>query len=147
MAVLELLYEQGLDLDRPYVEYWYQEQTAGQDLWPHVDFNDKLRLRLSHGESIPPEKLMSPITIACYLETNDLEGGELCISEKSWLEYEREIQPVEALREELFKYSYEMYKPQQNEVLYFEGSRWYHWINPVKSGSRRSMLINFWDEI
>ncbi len=31
-------------------------------------------------------------------------------------------------------------------VLYFEGSRYYHWINEVKSGSRKSILINFWND-
>jgi hypothetical protein len=147
LAVLELIHEQGYVSDRPYIEYWFQEQTAGQQLWPHVDFNDKLRHRLAQGESIPPERLMSPITIACYLETKNLYGGEFCISSRSWLDYEREIHPAEALKEEMLKYDYECYNPNRNDLLYFEGSRWYHWINPVVLGSRKSMLINFWDEI
>lgn len=146
-AILEFLKRQKFCCSREYVEYWFQEKETGQDLWPHVDFNDKLRIKLSQGESVPPERLMSPITIACYLEIHDMEGGELCISDRSWLDYEREIQPVEELRKEMYRHAYELISPKQGDVLYFEGSRYYHWINTVRSGSRKSMLINFWDEV
>lgn len=146
-AVLEFLKRQQFGCSREYIEYWFQEKETGQDLWPHVDFNDKLRIKLSEGELISPERLMSPITIACYLEVNQMEGGELCISDRSWLDYEREIQPVEELRKEMYRYSYESISPKQGDVLYFEGSRYYHWINTVSNGSRKSMLMNFWDEV
>lgn len=145
-AVLEFLDREQFSCNKQYVEYWYQAQEVSGDLWPHVDFNDKLRLRLQEGENVDRRELMSPMTIACYLETIDLVGGEFCISERSWLDYEREISPVEALKEELLKYTHESYAPTQGAVLYFEGSRYYHWINPVKKGFRRSMLINFWDD-
>lgn len=146
-AVLEFLDRQQFDCNKTHIEYWYQAQEASQDLWPHVDFNEKLRHRINAGEQLKPEELMSPITIACYLEANNLVGGEFCISERSWLDYEREITPPEALKEELLKYTYESFQPTEGDVLYFEGSRYYHWINEVKSGSRKSILINFWNDI
>lgn len=146
-AVLEFLDREQFRCNKKYIEYWFQDKSSDENLWPHVDFNDMLRLRLAKGEQISRERLMSPITISCYLDIQDLEGGEFCISECSWLNYEREIQPEEALREEISKYIYESYKPVTGDVLYFEGSRYYHWINKVLSGTRKSVLINFWDEI
>jgi hypothetical protein len=111
-----------------------------------VDFNEKLRHRIDAGQKLKPEELMSPITIACYLEATDLIGGEFCISERSWLDYEKELSPPEVLKEELLKYTHESFQPFEGAVLYFEGSRYYHWINEVKRGSRKSILINFWDD-
>lgn len=146
-AIIEFLDRQGFGCDKRYVEFWFQQQSANDSLWPHVDFNDKLRLKLAEGHKIPPEKLMSPITIACYLQAEDMEGGELCISHCSWLDYEYEIHPPEALMKELLNYTYETYKPITGDVIYFEGSRWYHWINQLERGTRKSILINFWDEI
>lgn len=146
-AILEFLNRQGFGCSNKYIEYWFQKRQIDDGHWPHVDFNEFTRKKLADGETVPPEKLMSPITIACYLETDDLEGGEFCISERSWLDYEREIQPAEALLEELHKYTYETYKPTAGDVLYFEGSRYYHWINKITRGTRKSMLINFWNEV
>lgn len=133
-AVLILLQRLDFKFTRKYVEYWFQHQTAGQDLWPHVDYNKTIGVE-------------SPITLACYLEVNDLVGGELCISEKTWLTINKDLNSLKALKEELLKCNHECYSPVENDVLYFEGSKYYHWINPVVSGSRKSMLINFWDEI
>lgn len=146
-AIVEFMRRQNFGCNKKYVEFWFQQQVADQALWPHVDFNDKLRIRLSKGEQIEQHRLMSPITIACYLEANDMEGGELCISHRSWLDYETEIQPAEELMKELLHHTYETYKPVTGDVLYFEGSRYYHWIQKLTRGSRKSMLINFWDEI
>ena len=146
-AIVEFLDRQGFGCNKKHAEFWFQQQVESDSLWPHVDFNDKLRLKLSEGEKIPPEKLMSPITIACYLQVDDMEGGDLCISHRSWLDYEREIHPVEELKKELLKYTYETFKPMTGDVLYFEGSRWYHWIDTLTQGTRKSMLINFWDEV
>ena len=56
------------------------------------------------------------------------------------------IYDEEVLKEELLKYTHESFQPFEGAVLYFEGSRYYHWINEVKRGSRKSMLINFWDD-
>lgn len=147
IAIMEFLDRQGFGCSKKYVEYWFQSKIKEENLWPHVDFNEVNRVRLANGESISPERLMSPITIACYLESQNLIGGELCISQRSWLDYEREIQPPEDLHKELCKYIYETYKPTTGDVLYFQGSRYYHWINRVLNGTRKSMLINFWDEI
>lgn len=145
-AVLEFLDREQFSCNKPHIEYWYQAQEVSGNLWAHVDFDEKLRHRINAGERLKPEELMSPITISCYLEANNLIGGEFCISERSWLDYEREISPPEALKKELLKYTYESFQPTEGAVLYFEGSRYYHWINEVKSGSRKSILINFWDD-
>lgn len=146
VAVLEFLDREQFNCSKTHIEYWYQSYEVSGDLWAHVDFNEKLRNRIDAGEKLKPEELMSPITISCYLEANNLVGGEFCISERSWLDYEREISPPEALKKELLKYTYESFQPIEGAVLYFEGSRYYHWINEVKSGSRKSILINFWDD-
>jgi hypothetical protein len=145
-AVLEFLDREQFNCSKTHIEYWYQSHESSGDLWPHVDFNEKLRHRISAGQKLKPEELMSPITIACYLEATDLEGGEFCISERSWLDYDREPSDPEVLKEELLKYTHESFQPTEGAVLYFEGSRYYHWINEVKRGSRKSILINFWDD-
>lgn len=145
-AVLEFLDREQFNCNKTHIEYWYQSQQGSGDLWPHVDFNEKLRHRINAGQKLKPEELMSPITIACYLEATDLEGGEFCISERSWLDYEKELSPPVDLKEELLKYTHESFQPFEGAVLYFEGSRYYHWINEVKRGSRKSILINFWDD-
>lgn len=145
-AVLEFLDREQFNCNKTHIEYWYQVREVSGNLCPHVDFNEKLRHKINAGEKLKPEEQMSPITIACYLEATDLIGGEFCVSERSWLDYEREISPPEALKEELLKYAYESFEPTEGAVLYFEGSRYYHWINEVKSGSRKSILINFWDD-
>ena len=146
VAILEFLDRQQFNCNKTHIEYWYQAQETSGSLSAHVDFNEMLRHRINAGEQLKPEELMSPITISCYLEATDLIGGEFCISHKSWLDYEREITPPEALKEELLKYTHESFQPTKGAVLYFEGSRYYHWINEVKSGSRKSILINFWDD-
>ena len=144
-AVLEFLDREQFNCNKTHIEYWYQAYKSSGDLWPHVDFNEKLRHRIDAGEKLQPKELMSPITISCYLEAIDLEGGEFCISERSWLDYEKELSPPEVLKEELLKYTHESFQPTEGAVLYFEGSRYYHWVNEIKSGSRKSILINFWD--
>ena len=145
-TVLAFLDREQFNCSKTYIEYWYQVREASGDLWPHVDFNEKLRNRIEAGEKLKPKELMSPITIACYLEATDLVGGEFCISERSWLDYDKEPGDPEVLREELLKYTYESFQPTEGAVLYFEGSRYYHWINEVKSGYRKSILINFWND-
>lgn len=146
-AVLDLLKREGYRYDSKYIEYWFQNHREDGKLWPHVDFNHGLRIRLHHGEQISPEKLMSPMTIACYLDVQDLVGGEFCISQRSWLDYEKEISDINVLEKEVLKFDYEAYLPVTGDILYFEGSRYYHWINHIFSGKRVSMLINFWNEI
>ena len=145
-AVLEFLDREQFSCNKTHIEYWFQSQEGSGDLWPHVDFNEKFRHRISAEQKLKPEELMSPITIVCYLEATGLEGGEFCISERSWLDYEKELNDPVDLKEELLKYTHESFQPFEGAVLYFEGSRYYHWINEVKRGSRKSILINFWDE-
>ena len=145
-AVLEFLDREQFGCNKTHIEYWFQSKEFSEHLLPHVDFNVKLAARINAGEQLEPEELMSPITIACYLEATDLEGGEFCISERSWLDYEKELNDPVDLKEELLKYTHESFQPFEGAVLYFEGSRYYHWINEVKRGSRKSILINFWDE-
>lgn len=145
-AVLEFLDREQFNCNKTHIEYWYQAHESSGDLWPHVDFNEKLRNRIDAGEKLQQKELMSPITISCYLEAIDLEGGEFCVSERSWLDYERELSPPEVLKEELLKYTHESFQPTAGAILYFEGSRYYHWVNEVKRGSRKSMLFNFWDD-
>ena len=72
-AVLEFLDREQFNCSKTHIEYWYQEYKSSGDLWPHVDFNEKLRHRIEAGEKLQPEELMSPITISCYLEAIDLE--------------------------------------------------------------------------
>jgi hypothetical protein len=146
IAILEFLDRQQFNCNKTHIEYWYQAQEVSGALSAHVDFNEMLRHRINAGEHLKPEELMSPITIACYLEATDLIGGEFCISHKSWLDYDKEPGNPEVLREELLKYTHESFQPFEGAVLYFEGSRYYHWINEVKRGSRKSILINFWND-
>ena len=146
-AILELLRRECFGCSRNYIEYWFQDRKENESHWPHVDFNEFSRAKLADGKKVLPEELMSPITIACYLEINNMIGGEFCISERSWQDYESEIQPEDARLKDLLQYTYETYKPVTGDVLYFEGSRYYHWIQKLHSGSRKSMLINFWNEV
>jgi hypothetical protein len=39
---------------------------------------------------------------------------------------------------------HETFMPRDNDIIYFEGSRYFHWINTVVEGERKSMMINFW---
>lgn len=146
-AVLEMLSREGHEYDSKYIEYWFQNHGPGGKLWPHVDFNHGLRIRFHYGEKISQDNLMSPMTIACYLDVEDMVGGEFCISERSWLDYEHEISDINVLEKEMNSYSMESFSPKTGDILYFEGSRYYHWINQMVSGKRVSMLINFWNEI
>lgn len=146
-TMLQFLNDQSYDYSDKQIEYWFQHHTTGSRLGPHCDYNHKVRAKGSGGEwlhTYDKSMVMSPITIACYLEITNLEGGELAISPYTWFE---EPFPL-TLSEESFKKIYasdiQYISPQQDDVLYFEGSKYYHWIEPVKHGERKSMMINFW---
>jgi hypothetical protein len=143
-AVLAFLRDEGMEYKGLKVEYWFQSQTIGEQLAPHCDYNHYAR---SDQTFSPPQWLeegkekyfLSPITLATYLEvSDDMEGGELMISHTQWSE--DSINPPDGIED----MPREAYNPTLYDVVYFRGSYHYHWIAPVKQGSRKSMLINFW---
>lgn len=148
-AVFSFLREENYDFSNKLVEYWFQYKMTTEDLPPHCDYNHLVRMVGSQEKtgwvhSVPKNLLMSPITIAVYLEIpDDLQGGELCISEKDWFNVE---DPLRFTNSSLIIKSlpHEKIKPIQDQVLYFEGSKYFHWINTIRRGTRKSMLINFW---
>lgn len=143
-TVLELLTNENIDYSNKVIEYWFQYQTEGGLLTPHCDFNCFVRKDVPQenvGEYLKTvtdlEQYLSPITLSCYLEvSDDMVGGNLCISNYTW---EDNVSIDTILNSE-----YEKYFPTQNEVLHFYGSTYYHWIDKVISGTRKSMLINLW---
>lgn len=150
-AVLKLLELEEYDSSNKIIEYWFQHQLPGQSLGPHCDYNHKIRsIPLNHGgkwlHDYPRELVMSPITIGCYLKIGNTTGGELCISDKDWFDVQDPLVYSEACLQEIMSCPYETFMPRDNDVIYFEGSRYFHWINPVIEGERKSMMINFWPE-
>lgn len=145
-AILDFLKSQELEFKGKKIEFWFQEQSNGNGLVPHCDYNFYARnapgfIPFEWLGTHKEEYFLSPITLSIYLEvSDDMEGGELCISEKSWMDYSK----FEITKEELLQEPYEIYNPIQNEVLYFNGSMYFHWIEPVTKGRRKSVLINFW---
>ena len=114
----------------------------------HCDYNHKVREHiLDQGQwlhTVEKEKIMSPITIGCYLEATNLEGGDLVISQHTWFD---EVTPTfidEHMQLRIDSAPCERYTPQVDGVIYFEGSKHFHWIEEVTSGERKSMMINFW---
>lgn len=149
-AVFAFLGEEGYDYSNKLVEYWFQYKMTTENLEPHCDYNHLVRMVGCQNEKgwvhkVPKQLLMSPITIAVYLEIpNDMKGGELCISDKDWFDLE---DPLKFSTTDLIlikNSSHEKIIPKQDEVLYFEGSRYFHWINTIANSTRKSMLINFW---
>lgn len=147
-AIIKLLDNEGYDYTNRYIEYWFQHQTKGQHLRPHCDYNHLIRRGSVIQDSswihtVDKSKVMSPITIGCYLKVGNMVGGELCISELDWFD---EPEPMKIQPEKYTEHPFETYMPRDNDIVYFEGSRYYHWINPVIEGERKSMMINFWPE-
>ncbi len=147
-AVIELLNHEGYDYSNKIIEYWFQHQIKNQELKPHCDYNHLIRKGSVVQDSswihaVDKDKVMSPITIGCYLKVGNMVGGELCISELDWF---NEPEPMRIHPDEIIKAPYEIYMPRDNDIVYFEGSKYYHWISPVIEGERKSMMINFWPE-
>lgn len=146
-AIIELLNQEQIDYSDKKIEYWFQHQIAGQSLAPHCDYNHNVReaMPLEEGgkwlHNTDTKYTMSPVTLACYLEAIDLVGGELCISECTWFNHPN---PTVIIAGDIEQYPYETYTPVQDDLLHFEGSRYFHWINKVEQGERKSMMINFW---
>jgi hypothetical protein len=142
-TVIKFLDAEEFDYRDKDIEYWFQKKTVGESLSAHCDYNMFVRNGTISADYEHKEYIMSPITLSVYLDiSDDLTGGELCISSKDWFDYPDPIYVIFDL--ERNNYPYETYSPVQDEVLYFHGSTYYHWINMVNSGHRTSMLINFW---
>jgi hypothetical protein len=141
-AIISLLDREEIIYNNMTIEYWFQHQKQGQGLAPHCDYNHIVRAGSKINFDVP-EKVMSPITIGCYLQVENMTGGELCISDHTWF---NEPNPLSINSSDILKHPYETYTPQLYDILYFEGSRYFHWINRVESGERKSMMINFWPE-
>lgn len=144
-AILAILDTQNVDYSNNAVEYWFQYQTEGQKLTPHCDYNFKARENMSGMKdtdeflmSVPKiEYYLSPITIATYLEVNNLVGGDLCISDTTCFHSVNTFHDI-------YTMPHERYTPVESESVHFNGSRHYHWIDTVIQGSRKSVLINLW---
>lgn len=150
-AIIRLLEIEECTFTNKIIEYWFQHQVKGQSLAPHCDYNHIIRNEVltSSGEwlhTVDKAIIMSPITIGCYLKVGNMIGGELCISEKDWFDTADPLRFVGNDLENIKSYPYEQYMPRDNDILYFEGSKYFHWINPVIEGERKSMMINFWPE-
>ena len=145
-AILKLLELEEYDCSNKIIEYWFQHQLPGQSLAPHCDYNHLIRKgHIKQGSSwihtVEKEHVMSPITIGCYLKIGNTIGGEFCLSEKDWFDCR---EPMFIDVQEIKNHPYETYMPCDNDIIYFEGSKYFHWINPVIEGERKSMMINFW---
>jgi len=131
------------------IEYWFQHQLQGNYLAPHCDFNHIIRCHQGNDNgawlhTVDKSRIMSPITIGCYLQTTDLEGGKLAISNHTWFEEPTPMFVDEDQNNRIRAAKVELFTPQVDDVIYFEGSKHYHWIEKVIRGERKSMMINFW---
>lgn len=138
LAVLQFLNKEKYDHKNLWIEYWFQNLTGpSRGLEPHCDLNQYIRGGGDYNES--------PTTIAVYLLTDIKEDeGNLCISEWTSLDEKNAMAEGERLNE-IKKHKYHRIIPKAGNVIYFNGSQHYHWIEPITSGKRISMLINFWD--
>ena len=130
-----------------WIEYWFQHQTEGTGLDPHCDFNHKIR-ESKTGEwmhEMPFEDFLSPLSYVLYLNCT-MDGGDLCISELTWLDEEDPLAHSTLKTKKIFKTPFRRHSPKAGEYVFFEGSKHYHWIDMVKSGERKSMILNFWNE-
>lgn len=143
--VVEILHFLNINTTNNLIEYWFQYQTEGQTLNPHCDYNTKARKELPTSnikeflEGRDSRHYLSEKTVAVYLEvSDDLLGGDLCISN----DYTYLSENV--TEKDILSGSFERYSPVENCVIEFQGSKYYHWIDKVLRGSRKSLLINFW---
>ena len=147
-TIVKFLEEEGQNYSGKLIEYWFQHQLPGQHLMAHCDYNHKVREHVvDQGQwlhTVEKEKIMSPITIGCYLEATNLEGGDLVISQHTWFDEPMPTFIDEHMQLRIDGALCEHYTPQIDDVIYFEGSKHFHWIEKVTSGERKSMMINFW---
>ncbi len=147
-TIVKFLNEENYDYSGKCVEYWFQHQIEGWHLAPHCDYNHHVRADISDGgawiHGVHRDRVTSPVTIGCYLEARDLEGGELAISSHTWHEEPTPLVLDDDSRKRIYGADVEYYRPQVDDVIYFKGSDHYHWIEEVKKGERKSMMLNFW---
>jgi hypothetical protein len=148
-AIFDFLDSESYDYQNYTVEYWFQDfrqYKTREQLLPHVDFNSKIWAKYQDTNdlnSFSKKHVMSPVTITTYLDvTEDMNGGELCISSFDWFNSNPFKPDIDYIKSQ----PYEIYKPKSGDVLYFNGSRYYHWVNEVLTGRRKSIQINFWTE-
>lgn len=149
--LLDLLADLGVYYEDKAVEYWFQYQSTDpnhplrNNLSPHCDFNC-IMMEKNQGLSpdwphhTDPSLILSPITIAIYLDVDNIEGGELGISRRTWKEF---YTPFAAPDHEVKK-DCEYYAPTTGDIVFFHGSEHFHWIEPLRKGERKSLLMNFW---
>ena len=148
-SILKLLEIEEYDCFDKKIEYWFQHQLPGQSLGPHCDYNHTIRSNSFEGggnwlHSSPKELVMSPITIGCYLKIGNTTGGELCLSDMDWFDIATPLLLSDDTVQRIKGAPHETFMPRDRDIIYFEGSRYFHWINPVIEGERKSMMINFW---
>jgi hypothetical protein len=147
-TILDFLDEQSYDYSDNQIEYWFQDFIDVGRLDPHCDYNHKVRgFGMDAGEwlhTADKHMIMSPVTIGIYLEVSNLKGGDLIIHHHEWFNEPTPLFLDEHAQKRIAEAPKENYTPQQDDVIYFEGSRYYHSIEPMESGTRKSMMINFW---
>ncbi len=148
-TVLKFLDDEGYDYSKNQIEYWFQHMHSGRELAPHCDYNHKVR-EFGPGDGgqwihdANKEEVMSPITIALFLELTNLEGGAFMISHHTWFNEPAPLFLDDETKSRIYNAPTEKYNPEVDDVIYFEGSKYYHWIENVAKGERKSMNINFW---
>jgi hypothetical protein len=145
-SIITMLDNEKYNYKNKLIEYWFQHQIKSQGLEPHCDYNHIIRKESltqdgSWLHTCKKTDIMSPVTISCYLQTS-MSGGELCISDQTWFDY---ATPLSVNSNIIKSFPYKMYSPEVDDIFYFNGSKYFHWINPVLEGERKSMQINFWD--
>lgn len=148
-TVIKFLNDEQYDYTDKQIEYWFQDMTPGRKLMAHCDYNHKVR-EFNPGDggqwihTVKKQDVMSPITIACYLELDNMKGGDLVISEHTWFDEPEPLFFDEDVQSRVYSAPKHHFTPQVDDVVYFEGSKYYHWIEPLTQGRRKSMNINFW---
>lgn len=144
--VLSFLLDENYEYTDHIIEYWFQGQDVGGSLFVHCDYNQYARNDPTFNpifwmQAGREKEFISPITIAAYIEiSEDLEGGEFGIANKTCID----LCMVDPNKGTFAPEDIHYYKPNEYDVVYFHGSLYPHWIEPVTQGSRKSMLINFW---
>lgn len=147
-TILDFLSEEQYDFSSKQIEYWFQDFKDAGKLGPHCDYNHKVRdFKMDTGEWLhkaDKQTIMSPVTIGIYLDVCDLRGGDFVISHHEWFDEPTPLFLDEHTQKRIDEAPKERYTPKQDDVIYFEGSRYYHWIEDIEGGTRKSMNINFW---
>ncbi len=128
------------DTKKRYMEVWTQKTSF---LDPHCDFNYLHNSVGTNLVGVPEDQFLSPVTIALYTNTNDLVGGDLILTGRSWRE--EMPNPLGKKIDDMLPYVFMSISPKVRSAVLFQGSEYYHWISPIEKGTRHSILMNFWD--